>query len=191
MPMNKKCHRTTIKVLRKTIFLKFYDLWSIDKWCWLRWKEYEASHTFKRKTVDLSRSYSVCSWTGIEPPHLHSHSLRGETQANDWQSMTSKFIQATMKLATKTCNLFCASYHSRIKSILPCNKSSFCRLHKAVELLTNFCNNFSQPATIWFVARLWGLNVRGKKRNIVFQLLLLQCWNTSCTFFVPVLLYLN
>ena len=87
------------------------------------------------------------------PPHLHSHSLRGETQANDWQSMTCKFIQATMKLATKTCNLFCASYHSRIKSILPCNKSSFCRLHKAVELLTNFCNNFSQPATIWFVAR--------------------------------------
>ena len=132
--------------------MKFYDLWSIDK-CWLRWKEYETSHTFKRKTVDLSRSYSVCSWTGIEPPHLHSHSLRGERQANDWQSMTCKFIQATMKLATKTCNLFCASYHSRIKSILQCNKSSFCRLHKAVELLTNFCNNFSQPATIWFVAR--------------------------------------
>ena len=85
--------------------------------------------------------------------NLHSHSLRGETQANDWQSMTCKFIQATMKLATKTCNLFCASYHSRIKSILPSKKSSFCRLHKAVELLTNFCNNFSQPATIWFVAR--------------------------------------
>ena len=39
------------------------------------------------------------------------------------------------------------------ESNLSCNKSGFCRLHNAVELLTIFCNNFSQPATIWFVAR--------------------------------------
>ena len=39
------------------------------------------------------------------------------------------------------------------ESNLSCNKSSFCRLPNAVELLINFCNNFSQPATIWFVAR--------------------------------------
>ena len=39
------------------------------------------------------------------------------------------------------------------ESNLSCNKSSFCRLPNAVELLINFCNNFSQPATICIVAR--------------------------------------
>ena len=112
------------------------------------------------------------------PPHLHSHSLRGETQANDWQSMTCKFIQATMKLATKTCNLFCASYHSRIKSILPCNKSSFCRLHKAVELLTNFCNNFSQPATIYLICCKTGLT-HGWYKSLLLALSHPAIWGSN------------
>ena len=110
-------------------------------------------HTLSRGKQWICHGLTRLLLKESSPPYLHSHSLRGKTQSIDWQKMTFKFIQATMKLATKACNLFCASYHPRIKSILPCNKSSFCRLHKAVELLTIFFNNFSQPATIWFFAR--------------------------------------
>ena len=83
MRMHKKSHRKTIKVLRNTIFFKCYDLWSIDKWCWLQSKECEASHTFKRKTVDLFRSYSVCPQTGIQSP-LSSFTLPTRRDTVKW-----------------------------------------------------------------------------------------------------------
>ena len=37
---------------------------------------------------------------------------------------------------------------------------------------------------------LTGLNVGGKMCNITFQLVLLQCCETSCSFLLPVLAYL-
>ena len=55
-----------------------------------------------------------------------------------------------------------------------------------VQLLSTFCNNFSQPATTWFVARqVWFVFV--KMRNIVIQLVLQQCCKSSCTFLLAVL----
>ena len=52
-------------------------------------------------------------------------------------------------------------------------------LLEKVQLLSTFCNNFSQPATTWFVARqVWF--VVGKMRNIVIQLVLRQCCKSSC-----------
>ena len=55
--------------------------------------------------------------------------------------------------------------------------------------LSTFCNNFSQPATTWFVAReVWFMG--GKTRNISFEPVLQQCCKTSCTYLLSVLQYL-
>ena len=53
--------------------------------------------------------------------------------------------------------------------------------------LSTFCNNFSQPATTWFVARqVWF--VGGKTGNISFEPVLQQCCKTSsCTYLLSVL----
>lgn len=50
-----------------------------------------------------------------------------------------------------------------------------------VELRSIFCCNFSQPATIWFVAKQIRFAV-GRTCNIAIQLVLHQCCKTSYTF---------
>ena len=64
----------------------------------------------------MLQNYSLFSSTffrNLQPCHnvVKEPTCTLPWQSNDWQSMTCKFIQATMELATKTCNLFCASYH--------------------------------------------------------------------------------
>ena len=62
-------------------------------------------------------------------------------------------------------------------------------LFQKVELLSTVCNNVSQPATNWFVARqAWLLD--GKTRIIAVQLNLQQCRKKTSTFLAPVFLYL-
>ena len=62
-------------------------------------------------------------------------------------------------------------------------------LLQKVELLSTVCNNVSQSATTWFVARQVWL-VDGKTRIIAVQLNLQQCRKTTSMFLSPVFPYL-
>ena len=83
------------------------------------------------------------------------------------------FLKSTVKRATKKCNLFCKIGAKRVEQ----QCCTFYHLRKKP------CN---------LICYKTGSNVGGKTRNISIQLVLQQCFKTSCTFFLlPVLLQLK
>ena len=59
-----------------------------------------------------------------------------------------------------------------------------------VNSVIHFLNNWGQKSTFTQLTATWisckiRKNVGGKTHNISFQLVLQQCWKTSCTFLLP------
>ena len=109
-------------------------------------------HTLSRGKQWICPGLTQFTPKGIESPFPSSFTLPTRRDSQ----MTGKAWPTNLLKLRWNWQQKCATYFARLtihESNLSCNKSSFFRLHNAVELLTNFCNNFSLPATIWFVAR--------------------------------------
>ena len=110
-------------------------------------------HTLSRGKQWICPGLTQFTPKGIEFP-LSSFTL--PTSETRHSQMTGKAWPTNLFKLRWNWQQKCATYFARLtihESNLSCNKSSFCRLPNAVELLINFCNNFSQPATICIVAR--------------------------------------
>ena len=95
---------------------------------------------------------------------LNSNFSRKRYTANTIINYSEIFLKSTVKRATKECNLFCKTGAKRVE--WQC--CTFYHLRKKP------CN---------LICYKTGSNVCGKTRNIFIQLVLQQCFKTSCTFF--------
>ena len=83
--------------------------------------------------------------------------------------------------------------HSHANLLFPCHKKRAACLPTSMQnKLNNDVGRFTTHIipVLQQIKLLTGLNVGGKSRNIAFQIVLLQCCKTSCTFLLAVLLKL-
>ena len=92
--------------------------------------------------------------------------------------------ESSSTFCNKICTC-CAFYTGPRETWMFCSKWRNARVwHNSRVILSNQKLVFTQLATSWFVTRqVWAWV--SKTRNIAFQLVLQQCWKTSCTLFCP------